>query len=110
MVEETENLPVLDISVSDFIINSIENKKNPKNCGYVVTIDGIPKYYSLSIQKCLYIMEILADAYKNKYFNDYNIRVEITNDKITVYKKHKFLLISYESVLHCLELHKVFYE
>ena len=83
-----EELTVTNNFVENFIINSVKKDEKPIENGYVVTIDGLPKFYSLNLQKCLYLIEVLVDSYKNSYFNDYEIRVEFSNDKITVYKKH----------------------
>ena len=109
-LNNNDESPVIDNFVSNFIVESIEKDEKPKNYGYVVLLDGIPKFYSSNLQKCLYITEVLVDGYKNDYFYDHNIRVESSDDKITVYKKHKFLITSYESVLHYLEIHPVFFE
>lgn len=99
--------------IQNEIENEIENEnKNEIEIKYVITYDGIPKYFVNTHDECEKVMHQYAKEYFNNILHIYNdtytkIRIIITNDGYDIIEYNPYIPIFYDKLILNLSFYKV---
>mgnify|MGYP001308947990 CR=1 FL=1 len=82
------------------------NKKSKK---YVITVSNTPVFYTDDLETARNIMWEVAREIKREFFNNNLFIYEGKNeDQITISVKHKYFLITYEQIIHTLNIFTIY--
>lgn len=82
---------------------------NTKSKKYVIMISDRPVFYSDNLETARNIMWEVAREIKRDYFNTNLFIYEGKNeDQITISVKHKYFLVSYEKIIHTLNIFTIY--